>query len=57
MNPRIYILDHATGKETEREMTDVEIANFIIGTQYETETATEQIPASDDAGAPSTDAG
>ena len=33
MNPRIYILDHATGEETEREMTDAEVEALITNSQ------------------------
>lgn len=29
MNPRIYILNHATGEEIEREMTDEEYADLL----------------------------
>jgi len=35
MNPRIYILNHATGEEIEREMTDDEVAVYIVDTPFE----------------------
>lgn len=49
--PNITIHDAATGETVEREMTDEEYADLIASGW------TDEVPASDDADAPSTDAG
>lgn len=58
MRPSLTIIDVSTQSTITREMTDEEYdALLASGWTPSEETATDEAPASDDAGAPSTDAG
>lgn len=57
MKPEITEHFADTGETIVREMTDEEYAQHLIDQQNNEKTPADEAPASDDAGAPSTDAG